>query len=67
MVQYHWTTGILSLDPKHIPGEKYLVYSSTLMAHYNYLVLVGAPAHMYSWYAHTCLILSLKEKKKRLC
>jgi hypothetical protein len=55
---------ILSLDLNHIPGEKYLVYSSTLMAYYNYLVLVGMPACMYSQYVHMHLILYLKEKQK---
>jgi hypothetical protein len=59
--------GILSLDLNHIPEEKHLVYSSTLMAYYNYLVLVGAPAHMHSWYIHTHLMLYLKDEKKRVC
>jgi hypothetical protein len=47
-VQCCWTAGILSLDLDHIPGEKYLVYSSTLMAYHDYLMLVGVPACVYS-------------------
>jgi hypothetical protein len=55
---------MLSLDPNHISGEKCLVYSSTLRAYYNYLVLVGAPAHMYSQYIHMCLISYLRKKRR---
>jgi hypothetical protein len=34
------------------------------MAYYNYLVLVGVPAHVHSWYIDTHLMLSLKEGEK---
>jgi hypothetical protein len=43
-----------------------LVYRSTLMAYYNYLVLVGTPACMYSQYVHMHLILYLRGEKKKM-